>query len=157
MTGNKEVQYLDMELMEKMCHKLAVAIFDTTEDPIAQFKEHEIDKLDSALNLPKAGAGDVEFYPTLIDKAVILYYTLNKNHPFKNGNKRISATSLLVFLLINNYWLKVPNESLYEKTLYVAKSDRIEMDAIIKELKIWITDNIISLPDFINTLKNEGK
>ena len=131
MTGNKEVQYLDMELMEKMCHKLAVAIFDTREDPIAQFKEHEIEKLDSALNLAKAGAGDIEFYPTLIDKAVILYYTLNKNHPFKNGNKRISATSLLVFLLINNYWLKVPNESLYEKTLYVAQSDRADKDKII--------------------------
>ncbi len=28
------VKYLDIELMEKMCHKLAVAVFDTKEDPI---------------------------------------------------------------------------------------------------------------------------
>lgn len=45
------VKYLDIELMEKMCHKLAVAVFDTKEDPIAHFHEHT-DLLDSAINLP---------------------------------------------------------------------------------------------------------
>jgi death-on-curing protein len=154
MTENKrEIQYLDMGLMERMCHKLAVAIFDTKEDPIAQFYEHEIDKLDSALNLPKAGMGNKEFYPTLVDKATILYYTLNKNHPFKNGNKRISATSLLVFLLINEKWLKVSNEELYEKTLSIAKSDRTEKDEIVEDIKRWISSNLISLPDFIEKNK----
>lgn len=140
MTGNNEIKYLDMELMEKMCHKLAVAIFDTKEDPIARFHEHN-DLLDSALNLPKHDSG----YPTLIDKATILYYVLNKNHPFKNGNKRIAATSLLVFLLINESWLSVTNEALYEKTLNVAKSDRTEKDKVIAEIKQWIKENIVPL------------
>ena len=154
MTGNDKIQYLDMGLMERMCHKLAVAIFDTKEDPIAQFSEHEIEKLDSALNLPKAGAGEHEFYPTIIDKAAILYYTLNKNHPFKNGNKRISATSLLVFLLINNKWLRVSNEALYQKTLDIAKSDRTEKDKVLTEIKQWLSDNLISLQEFEKKLKN---
>ncbi len=151
MTESKEFKYLDMGLMEKMCHKLAVAVFDTKEDPIAFFHEHEIDRLDAALNLPKSGMGNKEFYPTLVDKAIILYYTLNKNHPFKNGNKRISAASLLVFLMINDFWLLVENEELYEKTLYVAKSDRTEKDKILIELKKWIGDNLVPLSEIIKS------
>jgi death-on-curing protein len=147
MTDNKEIKYLDMELMEKMCHKLAVAIFDTREDPIARFHEHN-DLLDSALNLPRHDSG----YPTLIDKAAILYYVLNKNHPFRNGNKRIAATSLLVFLLINGHWLSVANEALYEKTLYVAKSDRTEKDKIVAELKQWIKNNLVT-EEYMDNIK----
>lgn len=145
MIGNNEIKYLDMDLMEKMCHKLAVAIFDTKEDPIAHFNEHDFEKLDAALNVPKHDSG----YPTLIDKAAILYYVLNKNHPFWNGNKRISAVSLLVFLFINDKWLLVSNEALYEKTLYIAKSDRTEKDKIIIEIKQWIKENLVPLSDVI--------
>ena len=138
MTENNEVKYLDKDLMKKMCHKLAVAIFDTKEDPIANFHEHDSDKLDASLNLPKHDIG----YPTLIDKATILYYVLNKNHPFSNGNKRISAVSLLVFLFINDKWLLVSNQELYEKTLYIAKSDRTEKDKILVEIKEWIKQHL---------------
>jgi len=145
MTGNKsEFKYLDLELMEKMCHKLAVAIFDTKEDPIAQFHEHN-NLLDSALNVPKHDSG----YPALVDKATILYYVLNKNHPFKNGNKRIAATSLLVFLYINDKWLLVGNQALYEKTLDVAKSDRTDKEKVITEIKKWIKENMVSLSEVI--------
>lgn len=150
--NNNDFRYLDMELMEKMCHKLAVAIFDTREDPIANFHEHT-DLLDSALNLPKHDLG----YPTLIDKAAILYYVLNKNHPFKNGNKRIAATSLVVFLFINDKWLLVKNEELYEKTLYIAKSDRTEKDKIVLEVKQWIKKSLIPLKEIIDELKNEKR
>lgn len=148
MTDNNQVKYLDKELMEKMCHKLAVAVFDTKEDPIAKFKEHDAEKLDAALNLPKHDSG----YPTLIDKASILYYVLNKNHPFWNGNKRISAVSLLVFLFINEKWLSVSNEALYEKTLYVAKSDRTEKDKIILEIKQWIGENLVT-QEYMDNIK----
>jgi len=46
-------------------------------------------------------------YHGLIGKAAILFYLLIKNHPFKNGNKRIAITTVLVFLSINKKWLKV--------------------------------------------------
>ena len=105
MTDNNEIKYLDMELMEKMCHKLAVAVFDTHEDPIAKFKEHDAEKLDAALSLPKHDSG----YPTLNDK-----------------------------------WLTVSNSALYEKTLYVAKSDRTEKDEILVEIKEWIKKNLVT-------------
>lgn len=140
-----QVKYLDIELMEKMCHKLAVAVFDTKDDPIALFHEHT-DLLDSALNLPRAGMGNQEFYPELVDKAAILYYALNKNHPFKNGNKRISAASLMVFLFINDKWLDAGKTEIVEKTLYVAESRMSEKEKVLLELKDWIKYHLVSAP-----------
>ena len=128
--------------MEKMCHKIAVAIFDTTEDPIAFFHEHDAGKLDAALNLPKAGVFDQELYPLLIDKAAILYYALNKNHAFKNGNKRIATASLIVFLYINDVRLSVDRDKLLEKTLSIAKSDRQDKDTVLADIKEFIKSNL---------------
>ncbi len=94
------VKYLDMELMQNMCHRLALKVFDTEDDPIACFEDHS-NLLESAINQPRQTFEETELYPTLIDKAAILFYGINKNHPFRNGNKRISAASLIVFLYIN--------------------------------------------------------
>jgi|SRR3989344_1069344 len=142
MTGSKQIKYLDMELMEKMCHKIAVAIFDTTDDPIAFFHEHDTNKLDAALNLPRAGVVGQELYPSLIDKAVILYYALNKNHAFKNGNKRIATTSLIVFLHINGFLLSVDKGKFLQKTLSVAESDRKDKDIVLADIKEFIKSNL---------------
>ncbi|MFH1193051.1 MAG: type II toxin-antitoxin system death-on-curing family toxin [Candidatus Jorgensenbacteria bacterium] len=135
--------YLDIDLMEKMCHRLAVAVFDTTDDPIAPFKEHERSLLDSALNLPKFSFGGAEQYSSLVDKATVLYYTLNKNHPFRNGNKRIATASLLVFLFINNKWLDAGKNEMVEKALAVAQSKPEERKEVLIELTKWISAHIV--------------
>jgi len=140
------INYLDIELMEKMCHQLAVAVFDTQDDPIAHFHEHT-NLLDSALNLPKQTFDGKDLYPTLVDKAAILYYSLNKNHPFKNGNKRISAASLMVFLYINDMWLDAGKNEVVNKTLEIAKSEMKDRDALLIEIKEWIQSHIVPLSD----------
>jgi death-on-curing protein len=136
--------YLDRELMEKMCHRLAREVFDTSEDPIAEFHEHELYLLDSALQSPRQTFDQKDLYPTLTEKATILYYSLNKNHPFKNGNKRISTASLLVFLAMNGHWLSVPKEELLNKTLFVAQSDPTFREEVIKDLNIWIAKHLVA-------------
>ena len=137
-----KIYYLDLELMEKICHKLAVAIFDKKDDPISPFKEHEISLLESALNAARASFDGVEKYPTLEEKAAVLWYHLNKNHPFKNGNKRISTASMLVFLHLNELWLDSGKNEMVEKSLYIANSDRTERDKVIENLRIWIKDHL---------------
>lgn len=42
------------------------------------------------------------YYRTLPEKAGALHYSLNKNHPFADGNKRFALTAMRVFLLMNN-------------------------------------------------------
>lgn len=41
------------------------------------------------------------YYRTLPEKAGVLHYSLNKNHPFADGNKRFALTAMEVFLLLN--------------------------------------------------------
>lgn len=41
------------------------------------------------------------YYRTLPEKAGVLHYTLNKNHPFADGNKRFALTAMEVFLVTN--------------------------------------------------------
>ena len=41
------------------------------------------------------------YYRTLPEKAGVLHYSLNKNHPFADGNKRFALTAMEVFLTLN--------------------------------------------------------
>jgi death-on-curing protein len=131
------IKYLDMELMERMCHRLALNLFDTKDDPIACFEEHT-DLLESAINQPRQTFGGKELYPTLVEKATILFYGINKNHPFRNGNKRISAASLIVFLYINDMRLDASKLEIVKKTLDIAKSPTNEMNKVLSNTKEWI-------------------
>lgn len=87
--------------MEKMCHPIAVAIFDSKKEPMVKFHEHNRARLESALNNPRQTFGGIDLYPTFTKKSAILYYGLVKNHAFRNGNKRVATATFLVFLYIN--------------------------------------------------------
>ena len=148
MTEPEKFNYIDVELMEKMCHPLAVAIFDKKEDPIVEFRDHELSLLDSALNSPAQTFGQKELYPSLPEKASILYYNLIKNHPFKNGNKRIATATFLVFLYINGYWLAGNKQEvenyLVELAKRVAESfGSVNRDRFLQELRDWLQVNIV--------------
>ena len=61
-----------------------------------------INLADSALQAPRAGFGDQDFYPDLIDKAAVLTCRLAWNHPLPDGNKRASWACLVLFLDLND-------------------------------------------------------
>ena len=44
----------------------------------------------------------MDFYPSLIDKAVCLFVQINKGHFFSNGNKRLALVTAIGFLNIND-------------------------------------------------------
>lgn len=137
------VRYLDIELMEKLCHRIAVAVFDTTEDPIAPFHERTLSLLDSALQLPRATFANDELYPTLEAKVATLFYSLIKNHPFPNGNKRIAVAALLVFLFINDCWIDASPEELYEQAIAIATSEREQREEIRDRLRAWLAQKVV--------------
>jgi len=59
--------------------------------------------LESALAQPLMTFGGEELYPTLAEKASALGFSLIKNHPFIDGNKRIGHAVMEVFLVLNGY------------------------------------------------------
>lgn len=101
----EDINYIDLDIMKKMCHPIAVTLFDSAREPMTKFDDHEIAPLESALNGPRHSFGGQEIYPTFTKKAAALYYGIIKNHPFKNGNKRTATATLLVFLFINKFWI----------------------------------------------------
>lgn len=62
--------------------------------------------LESALNIPFQTFGGKDLYPSLQQKAARLCFGLVKNHPFVDGNKRIGAHAMLVFLVLNGVELQ---------------------------------------------------
>lgn len=139
-----EYKYIDRELMKTLCHPLAVELFDRKQDPIGEYTEENVGLLESALHQPRQTFGGNDLYPTLSKKAAVLYYGLNKNHPFRNGNKRISVTALFTFLYINGYVLNVSDDDFVNKTLTVAKSDASAREPLLKEIEVWIESNIVA-------------
>ncbi|MCI8710541.1 MAG: type II toxin-antitoxin system death-on-curing family toxin [Dorea sp.] len=76
--------------------------------------------LDSALESPFQSFGGEELYPSIQSKAARLCYGLVKNHAMIDGNKRIGAHVMLVFLAVNGYGLRYAQKELSDLILDVA-------------------------------------
>ncbi len=76
--------------------------------------------LDSALETPFQSFAGEELYPSIQSKAARLCYGLVKNHAMLDGNKRIGAHTMLVFLAVNGYQLEYTQRELSDVILDVA-------------------------------------
>ena len=113
-----------------------------TKEEILEFHQQLIDRygglpgirdegsLDSALNTPFQGFGEIDFYPSIPEKAVRLCFGLVKNHPFFDGNKRIGAMALTVTLDLNHYILRMKQGELSKIILKLAASEITEADLL---------------------------
>ena len=79
--------------------------------------------LDSALNAPFQTFGGEDVYPSLQQKAARLCFSLVKNHPFVDGNKRIGAHAMLVFLALNGIELQHTQSELSDVILQLAAGE----------------------------------
>mgnify|MGYP004555502171 FL=1 len=77
-------------------------------------------RLESALHAPFQSFAEQELYPSLLEKAARLGFGLICNHPFVDGNKRIGAHAMLVFLNINQIELCYEDDELIAVILSVA-------------------------------------
>lgn len=57
--------------------------------------------LKSSLAQPRMTFGGADLYPTLIEKASALGFSIIKNHPFVDGNKRAAHAAMETFLVLN--------------------------------------------------------
>ena len=67
---------------------------------------------DSAVQGPFATFGGQELYPGIEEKAAKLGVTLTKSHAFLDGNKRIGAFALLIFLDVNGVAMEYSDDDL---------------------------------------------
>ncbi len=57
--------------------------------------------LESAVAQPRMTFAGEDLYPTVIEKAAALGFSIIQNHPFIDGNKRTGHAAMETFLLLN--------------------------------------------------------
>ena len=92
--------------------------------------------LESALETPFQSFAGEELYPTIQAKAARLGYGLIKNHTMLDGNKRIGAHAMLVFLALNGIEMNYTQKELYETVLSVAAGS-LEYEDLLQ----WVLDH----------------
>ena len=89
----------------------------------------------------------IELYPSIEEKAAMLFYLVVKNHSFSDGNKRIAAFLFLWFLEKNRILYKpdgsrlISNNTLVALTLMIAESRTEEKDIMVKVVINLINQN----------------
>ncbi|HSR68731.1 MAG TPA: type II toxin-antitoxin system death-on-curing family toxin [Acidobacteriota bacterium] len=97
--------------------------------------------LESAVAQPHMSFGGEDLYQTLEEKAVALGFSLIKNHPFLDGNKRIGHAALETFLFLNGHELRSPVDEAEKVILAVAASEMGRNDFLK-----WVTKCIVEVP-----------
>ena len=87
--------------------------------------------LESALFTPFKSFDGNEMFPSLQQKAARLGFGLIQNHPFVDGNKRIGAHAMLVFLSLNGVELTYTQQELSGMILDVAAGKQSFEDMVV--------------------------
>lgn len=98
----------------------------------------DVGLLESAINSPFRQFGNEDLYPTIQQKASRLCFGLVNNHPFIDGNKRIGAHVMLVFLALNGIELEYTQYELSSTILKLASNE-----ISYQQLTRWIINHQI--------------
>ncbi len=93
--------------------------------------------LESALNSPFQTFEGADLYPSLIQKATRLCYSLIANHPFIDGNKRTGIHVMLIFFTLNGIEVKLSQSELIEIGLGIA-AGYIDTEQLLKKIYLNI-------------------
>lgn len=98
--------------------------------------------LESAVGQPRMTFHGVDLYPTLIDKAAALGFSLIQNHPFVDGNKRAGHAAMELLLLLNGREIQCALDEQEAVVLRVASG---QMDRA--SFTDWVRSVVIPLQD----------
>ena len=138
--------YLTKESLQRVHLTLSAWTVQIGDEPIPSFEHANEADIDALIYAPQQRFFGADAYPTLAEKAAIIFYTINKRQIFLNGNKRMSTLCLLVFLGINGKELTVSADELTAKALWLAKTPSLEFQEIKTDLANWIRTHMRDAP-----------
>jgi death-on-curing protein len=97
----------------------------------------DLGMLESAVAQPLGSFGGQDFYPSVVEKAAALAYSLALNHPFTDGNKRTSHAAMEVFLVLNGHEIHASVDEQESFWLALAAGQRSRA-----ELVAWLQDRV---------------
>ena len=101
---------------------------------------HDLGSLESAVAQPRMIFNGEELYPTLVEKASALGFSLIQNHPFVDGNKRAGHAAMESFLMFNGYEISASVTGQLEVILGVA-SGKIDRNTFTN----WLREHNVEL------------
>ena len=93
--------------------------------------------LASAVAQPRMTFDGRELYPTLVEQAAAIGFSLVRNHPFVDGNKRIGHAAMETFLLLNGLELVATVDEQEKVVLGLAEAS-LKRDAFTE----WVRSHI---------------
>ena len=96
--------------------------------------------LESAIAQPLMTFGGQDLYPTVIEKATALCFSLIQNHPFVDGNKRVGHAAMAVFLRSNGYRIDATVD-IQEQIILGLASGKVSREQLVE----WLREHICEL------------
>ena len=93
--------------------------------------------LDSAILNPFQSFDCKELYSSVLEKGARIGFGLLQNHAFVDGNKRIGAHAMLVFLALNGYVFSYTQKELTEIILSFASGEKN-----CDDLLLWLQSHL---------------
>ena len=104
---------------------------------------HSMAALESALAQPHMTFAGEDLYPTVVEKAAALGFSLVSNHPFVDGNKRIGHAAMEVFLILNGYEIDAPVEE-QERVILQLAAGELERGEFANWLRTRVVERTLS-------------
>ena len=94
--------------------------------------------LESALAQPLVSFAGRELYPGIVEKAAALCFSLVRNHPFVDGNKRIGHAVMVVFLNLNGMTVKCGIDE-QERIILGVAAGQVDRHELVAWLEKYVT------------------
>jgi len=79
-----------------------------------------------------------DLYPSAIEKAAALAFSLIQNHPFVDGNKRTGHAAMETFLLLNEHEISAPSDE-QERVLLQVAAGKLARE----EFAAWLRRHVV--------------
>lgn len=92
--------------------------------------------LESAIAQPRMTFGGEDLYPSLLEKAAALGFSIIMNHPFVDGNKRTGHAATETFLVLNGLEINASVDE-QERMMMAIASSKQEREVFVE----WLQQN----------------
>jgi death-on-curing protein len=82
----------------------------------------------------------VDLYPTIVEKAAALCFSLVSNHPFTDGNKRVGHAAMETFLLLNGFEINALVDE-QERVILSLAAGGCERERLVE----WLRGHIVQI------------
>ncbi len=96
--------------------------------------------LESAIAQPRMTFAGKELYPSVLEKAATLGFSIIMNHPFVDGNKRAGHAAMETFLVLNGMEINAAVDE-QERLIVAIASGELRREALAE----WLQQNTIPI------------